>query len=375
MKKNLGDKININNKEISNRQNIYHQQKENRTNFFQKPKNNIINFNNNPSLNYNYINNNENNNLDMGYNNPESIDSSLSSKINEQNLALLNDKIKKQENDIIYLNNRLKNYDICVDQITQLNIEINKLNEIINNKNTTIQEFRSIADLSKNKIEELMNNKIDLIQKINILEKENKRLNDLNKYNQNNNNNYIDKKSYIGNIQIEDYNKLKYDLNQIIEENKKLKEKINQKDEKIENLQNFIQKLKNGKKDNVNLVYSNVDEKPKVPDLAKLNNNWKKININAQKTYSIQERSPTPVITNNINGRYDLNSKIHFHKKDNSSFRTEPNSSVFMQNNHSKRILASFHNKYNYLKNKYRINPLESNNYMGVNYNNNINPI
>ena len=372
MKKNLADKKKINSKEILNKQRIYHQQKmfnENRTNFFPKPKTNSINFNNNSN-----INNNEINNLDMGYNIPDSIDSSLSSKINEHNLTLLNDKIKKQENDIIYLNNRLQNYDVCVDQITQLNIEINKLNEIINNKNNTIKEFRSIADLSKNKIEELMNNKKELIQKINVLEKENKRLNALNKFNENNNNNnYIDKKAYIGNIQIEEYNKLKYDLNQIIEENKKLKEKINEKDEKIENLQNFVEKLKNVKKDNINLIYNN-DEKSKVQTpINKLNNNWKKINKKTQKTYFIQERSPTPIITN---GRYDLNSKNYYHKKDNLSFRTEPNNSVFIPNNHSKRILADFHNKYNYLKNKYRINPLESNtNYMGNNYNNNINQL
>ena len=370
---NLVNKINPNNKEISSRKKIMSQQKifnENRTNFFQKSKNSI-NFNNNPNLNNNYINNNEINNLGIEYNIPESLESSLSSKINEQNLALLNDKIKKQENDIIYLNNRLKNYDICVDQITQLNIEINKLNEIINNKNKTIQEFREIADLSKNKIEELMNNKKELNQKINFLEKENKRLNDLNKYKENNNN-YIDKKAYIENIKIEDYNKLKYDLNQIIQENKKLKTKIKEKDEKIENLENFIKKLKKEKKDKINLIYSNIDEKSKI---AIQPNNWKKITKNTQKTYSIQERSPTPIITNNYNGRYDLNSKNHFHKKDNSSFRTEPNNSVFMSNNHSKRILANFHNKYNYLKNKYRISPLEYNNYTGDNFKDNINPL
>ena len=373
MKKNLEDKIKPNNKEISSKQKIFHQQKmlnKNRTNFFQKPNN----YNNNPNFNNNYINNNEINNLDIGYNIPESLESSLSSKINEQNLILLNDKIKKQENDIIYLNNRLKNYDVCVDQITKLNIEINKLNEIINNKNNTIQEFRTIADLSKKKIEELVNNKKELTQKIIFLERENKKLNDFNKFSENNSNNYIDKITYIGKTQIEDYNKLKYDFNQIFQENRKLKEKINEKDEKIENLQNIIEKIKNEKKDNINLLYSNINDKSKVQS-NKLNNNLKKINKIPQKTYSIQERSPTPIITNNINGRYDLNPKNQFNRKDNSSFRTEPNNSVFMSNNHSKRIFDNFHNKYNYLKNKYRIKPLEYNNYLGDNFNDNINSL
>ena len=112
-----------------------------------------------------------------------------------------------------------------MEQITNLNIEINKLNEIIKNKNNTIQEFRDITDLSKRKIEELLKNKNELLIKINNLEQENKNLKKLYKNSNNNisiqNNTLNDKKGNYS-FKIEDYSKIKYDLNEII---KSLKQK------------------------------------------------------------------------------------------------------------------------------------------------------
>ena len=330
-------------------------------------KNNIYNNNN--------INQNLVNNLENGYNIPDSLESSMSTKINEKNIALLKDRIKKQENDILYLNNRLKNYDMCVDQITKLNFEINKLNEIINNKNNTIQEFREITDLSKRKIEELINNKKEMIQKINILEKENKKLNNLYE-NKNIYYNTIERKSNIGNINIEDHNKLKYDLNKIAEENKRLRNQIDEKDDKIKYLNDVIEKLK---KENFNFNFSNNINYEKVNDnklkepLEKYNN-LKRIYQNNKRTYSIQGRSPTPISTNYYSEKYDFIPKNNFFWKE-CSFRTEPTNAINnpkKNSNNSKRMIHSFHNKYNYLKNKYRVNPLDYSNYLLDNLQENI---
>ena len=370
MKKNIG-KNNPKNKEMHNKELIYDEKmlNENQTNFFKNPDFNLGNLANNHNFNNNYINNNimnnEIKNLDNQYNITESIESSLSTNLYEKNINLLKDKIKKQEDDIKYLENRLKNYDMCVDQITQLNIEINKLNAIINNKNKTIQEFRAIADLSKNKIEELIQNKKELIKKINFLEIENQKLNKLNKYNENSNikNNY----SNIGNIKIEDYNKLKYDLNQIIEENKRLKEQINEKDEKMKYYKNSLEKSQIQKNNRNNLIYNYDEEKIEEPHSYK---NFKKINTSNKRTYYIQKRSPTPIVTNIYNER-NIIPKNEYNRKD-YSFRTETNDPIYLTSNHSKRMLTNFHNKYNYLKNKYRANPLDYSNYLLDNLQDNI---
>ena len=382
MRKNISDKI-----KTKNQINNNYQQKKinvNQTNFYEIPKYNSVNFNSNnispnPNLNKNNFNNNMinpnfANNLQNDYNIPESLESSISTKINEKNIALLNDRIKKQENDIIYLNNRLKNYDECVDQITKLNLEINQLNEIINNKNNTIQEFRTITDLSKNKIEELINNKKEMDKKINFLENENKKLNNLNKYeNKNNNYNYVDRKNDFDNIKIEEYNKLKNDFNEIVEENKKLKNIINEKDEQIKYLNKLIEKFNKEKNDinnNNKIIYEIInDTKLREPSIK--SNNLKRININSKRTYSIQGRSPTPITTNIYNGRYDIIPKKDYFRKD-YSFRTEPNNALYNSNNHSKKIIYNFKNKYNYLQNKYRVNPLDYSNYLLDNLQDNI---
>ena len=126
-------------------------------------KNNSLKKNN---LNPNKNNQNQNNNilipLNNNLNNEEYIEDS--NKMNEfksssnslessdidvydKNISLLKEKIKEQEKNIIYLNNRLENYDITMKEITNLNIELNALNEIVRNKNKTIQEFRNEKNL------------------------------------------------------------------------------------------------------------------------------------------------------------------------------------------------------------------------------------
>ena len=168
-----------------------------------------FNITDNPRENYNNINTDNNEIKEMN----EPLENNLVSNIYEKNIALLNEKIKEQESEIEYLNNRLKNYDETMDEITQLNIELNKLNEIIRNKNITIQEYREISELSKTKFEQLIKNKNELLQRIKILEQENKELK--NKYNENDtlNMNY---NTGFSQIKREEYDKMKVDLYNLI---------------------------------------------------------------------------------------------------------------------------------------------------------------
>ena len=50
----------------------------------------------------------------------------------------------------------------------------------------------------------------------------------------------------------------------------------------------------------------------------------------------------------------------------------EPNNALYNSNNHSKKIIYNFKNKYNYLQNKYRVNPLDYSNYLLDNLQDNI---
>ena len=419
----------------NNSKNILQQKirKEKNSNFYQNQNTNNLNYNNDFNLNKkkNNINNNnnyndnniQNLNINNEYNPPDSTESSLSAKIYEKNIALLNDKIKEQENNITYLNNRLKNYDTTIEQITKLNIELNKLNEVIKNKNVTIQEFRDIADMSKSKLEQFIKDQNELIEKIAILEEENKKL-------KNNNLNY-------NIINIEEYNKIKNDLNEISKENNDLKSQINQKDEKIKILNDLIDKLKNAQIDrnknlkvysNTNLNYNidkninpnlnynldknintnlniNIDNNNKYnkndihyhkidykkknniidfrtiykknekylnedPSL-KYNNNWKIINNLTKRNYSLREKSPKPLTKNVHNDKYDLFKNNIYHKHD-YSYRTEPNSVINIGNSFTKKM-ANFKNKYNYLENKYTVKPFDYNSYLLHNIQNNIN--
>ena len=197
----------IKNKDIMNQEKYNYYPKFNfypNQNYNINKNNNIINepTNKNKKINLNNLNINKDIQPRM-----ESfqIKSNLSSNIYEKNISLLNEKIKEQENDIIYLNDRLKNYDATVDEVTRLNLEINKLNEIIREKDYTIKEYRDITELSKKKFDELIKNKNNLMQRIKFLEKENQELkNNINNFD----NNFTD---------------MKLDLNDIIKQNRELR--------------------------------------------------------------------------------------------------------------------------------------------------------
>ena len=90
--------------------------------YFNTDSNHEINNNKKINMNYDEINDDDNmNNLNMNEK-EENYESTLGSNIYERNIALLNDKIKEQENDINYLKNRLQNYDNTMEEMTNLNI-------------------------------------------------------------------------------------------------------------------------------------------------------------------------------------------------------------------------------------------------------------
>ena len=72
-------------------------------------------------------------------------------------IDMLKDKIKSQKYDINYLRNRLKNYDETINTITRLNLELNKLNEILKNKNKTISEYQTLSKISEEKFKNIIN--------------------------------------------------------------------------------------------------------------------------------------------------------------------------------------------------------------------------
>ena len=339
-------------------------------NFYRSQKLNIIN----PIENNNNINNKMMNKI-INHNNiknkkdeneiPRS-ESSLSASIYEKNISLLNTKIKEQENNIKYLNSRLENYDMTMEQITKLNIEINKLNEIIRNKNNTIQEFRDISDLSKVKIEELMKNKNELIEKINTLEEENKKLkNNLNKIEDNYNN----------------HKNNDYNLDDIVKENNELKSEIIEKNKKIKSMRKIIEKLKN----NINYDNKFIKNKMDYIDYKKKNNiiefnniykknekylkepsesfyNLKKLNPQIIKNYPLNKRSHTPLIKSNCFDNYRKNPVKKYHNI-NYSLIKEPNYLLSSPSCHSKNVHSNII-KYNCLRNKYTEEPLDYSNYL-----------
>ena len=280
-----------------------------------KNKQNIdINNEQNLNINFNELNNNFENVMEKLKMNEivEPVESNFSSDIYDKNIAILNEKIKEQENDIIYLNERLKNYDTTMDEMTKLNLEVDRLNEIIRNKNNTIQEFREISELSKQKFEELIINKKELIQKIKILEKENEELRNKNKYK-----NIMKEEGY--------NNPIKLELDDIRKENQELKKILLEKNEEIEYMNNIIQKS----------------------------------NLNSNK-YS----NYTPNLRN-----YKFEKSNYKHGD---ILRTEPNDFYNIPNSYTTYERDIGINKYNYLKNKYRMEPLKFSNYLLDNLQNNI---
>ena len=245
------------------------------------------------------------------------IKSNIASNIYEKNIFLLNEKIKEQENDILYLNNRLKNYDETVDEVTRLNLEINKLNEVIREKNYTIKEYREITELSKKKFDELIKNKNELMQRIKFLEKENKEL----KCNINNfDNNFTD---------------MKTDLNDIIKENRELKRQLYEKNIKIN-------KNKYEENNNIEDIYYNnkinFPENRYIKDTSNILNNINNYIVKNNENNIMKERSRTPIIQNIANEeKYIPNRRFNnLNLKGDYSLRTEPN------NNYSNDLKINF---------------------------------
>lgn len=270
--------------------------------------------------NYKNINNNKQNINDDNVNNIinnmkvneefEHLENSSSSNIYEKNIAILNDKIKEQENNINYLNERLKNYDSTMDEMAKLNIELNRLNEIIKDKNNTIQEYREISEISKKKFEELIQNKKELLQKIKVLEKENYELK-----------NRLKLKN---DLNTSESNQMKLDLDDIEQENQELKRLLQEKNDEIKQMNDIIEKA--------NFNYD-------------------------------RYKSNTPYMRN-----YDYNINL----RNENIFKTEPSNFNNMYNSYSTFRIDKAINKYNYLKNKYSMEPLKYSNYLLDNLQSNI---
>lgn len=270
--------------------------------------------------NYKNINNNKQNINDDNVNNIinnmkvneefEHLENSSSSNIYEKNIAILNDKIKEQENNINYLNERLKNYDSTMDEMAKLNIELNRLNEIIKDKNNTIQEYREISEISKKKFEELIQNKKELLQKIKVLEKENYELK-----------NRLKLKN---DLNTSESNQMKLDLDDIEQENQELKRLLQEKNDEIKQMNDIIEKA----------------------------------NFNSDRY-----KSNTPYMRN-----YDYN----INQRNENIFKTEPSNFNNMYNSYSTFRIDKAINKYNYLKNKYSMEPLKYSNYLLDNLQSNI---
>ena len=343
-----------------------------------------FNITDNPRENYNNINTDNNEIKEMN----EPLENNLVSNIYEKNIALLNEKIKEQESEIEYLNNRLKNYDETMDEITQLNIELNKLNEIIRNKNITIQEYREISELSKTKFEQLIKNKNELLQRIKILEQENKELK--NKYNENDtlNMNY---NTGFSQIKREEYDKMKVDLYNIIQENRDLKNQLQEKNYEINNLNEIIERanIKNASSEHNNInnnlvidynkirnrkLYNNERYNNDFNDTPNNNYNYKHNYNNLKKNdylYPLpKERSHTPLIRHQYIPPYQKNNKLN-NLFNNYALKTEPNTNFPEMSDYDKKDIMKF-DKYNYLKNKYNMEPLDFSNYLLDNLHNNI---
>lgn len=291
---------------------------QNKDNIFTKN----INFNLNPNIKNNI---NKQNIIKCDINKKQNIEpvfpeSNNSNNIYQENISLLKEKIKEQENDILYLNDRLKNYDISLEEITKLNVEINKLNEVIREKNYTIQEYRSITELSKKKFDELIKNKNQLVNKIKILEKENR-----------------DLKSNINNFD-SNFTNMKIDLNDIIKENKNLKRELYEKNVKINKMNALLEKSNiNPIKNNINfddINYNkgntkNFPENLYIKDTSNILSNINSYIVNNNNYNNLKSRSRTPLV-NDINKEESNipNQRLNFYDQE-YPLRTEPNNNVF----------------------------------------------
>ena len=354
----------------------------------QNNPNYMLDLSKNNETNYDYKNQNSNLNYSSkDYDITESKKQSITSKIYEKKIKLLNIRIKEQENNIKYLNERLKKYEGARDKISKLNLEINRLNEIIMKKNNTIQEFKDITDLSKNKLEELIKYQNELNTKINILEEENKKLKLAKGIYENGNNN-------INNNNFNDYDKKELDT--LMKENNELKNQINEKEKQIKYLNGVIAKYrfknKKEKSFNNNLIHTNydnfndikknniIDFKDKYYRTKKLLNNstnryqnFKKVNPSTKGNYYyMHERSHTPLMENYIYEINSVNPAKRYHNID-YSIRTEPNYIKNMTISRSKNYFNNNKRYNNVLKKRYNADQsLNYSNYLLDNFANNI---
>ena len=366
-KNHLKTNSNINNKKIGIiNQNKKYKYNNINNNFINKNKSNIILNKKNPLDNINKQNIKDVSN---------SLESSISIDVYEKNISLLNEKIKDQEKDIMYLNNRLQNYDIAINEITNLNMELNTLNEIIRKKNKTIQEFKDISDLSKQKFEDLLSTNNNLLKKIDLLEEENKKL-AKNNINNNKDNNYI--------------NSLKDELNKVNIENEELKKQINEKNNEIDNLKNIIDdlndKIKPKENYNSKKIFNYKMDKENQNNINdyRYNTNHIKVKKNMINKQLVCEKRPkihslvnkkmilegryTPLnMTNNLGFNYNHRNTSNLYNK-NFSVRTEPSYVSYGNLNNT----YNAKERYNAYKGKYKIGPLDYSNFLLDNLKSNI---
>ena len=212
------------------------------------------------------------------------------------NIELLKDKIKSQNAQIVYLEKQLQNYDNTINEITNLNLQINKMNEILKNKNKTILEYQNLSEISKIKLnnyinktnekrhkfqknlenyEDLKSKNNNLIEQIQFLEKENNALkHQLNTIKNKNVYDIDNLKNEIDVINIE-YEKEKKQNKLINDEKIKSNKEIIDLKTKLITCEKFKEEM-NNIKNKYNLLEEQINEKDKeIEKLMDINNDLK----------------------------------------------------------------------------------------------------
>ena len=212
------------------------------------------------------------------------------------NIELLKDKIKSQNGQIVYLEKQLQNYDNTINEITNLNLQINKKNEILKNKNKTILEYQNLSEISKIKLnnyinktnekrhkfqknmenyEDLKSKNNNLIEQIQFLEKENNALkHQLNTIKNKNVYDIDNLKNEIDVINIE-YEKEKKQNKLINDEKIKSNKEIIDLKTKLITCEKFKEEM-NNIKNKYNLLEEQINEKDKeIEKLMDINNDLK----------------------------------------------------------------------------------------------------
>ena len=192
---------------------------------------------------------------------------------NNFNSQLLKEKIKSQKSEIECLENSLKNYDETINEVTRLNLELNKMNEILKNKNNTILEYQKLSEISKEKFNKFINK---ANEKKNKFQKNIENFNDL----KTKNNNLIEQ---IKQIEKENYT-LKHQFNSI--KNKNFYE--------IDQLKNEI--------DLINIEYEKERKQNRLINDEKIKKNKEIIDLKTKLITSDKFKEEI----NNINNKYNL---------------------------------------------------------------------